>query len=86
MKLQIAEPDYLEWKHHPVSKIFLQYLADYREALIKQHVLEWQQGKLDEVRDLELRGRVMALADLTDLSFSAMEFFYATPEEESDAA
>lgn len=85
VKLSIAESDYQEWKHHPVSKVFLKYLADYREALLKTHVMEWEAGKLDEVRDLEMRGRVLTLADLTELQFASIEHFYVTPEEEADA-
>lgn len=81
----ITKSDYQEWKHHPVSKVVLQYLADYRAMLLKEHLAEWEAGKLDEVRDLEMRGRVMTLAELADLDFSSIEHFYVTPEEDDDA-
>ncbi len=83
--MQIAESDYQEWKHHPVSKVVLKYLADYRAMLLKEHLAEWEAGKLDEVRDLEMRGRVLTLAELAELPFSAIANFYVT-EEDGNAA
>lgn len=92
--LGIAETDYLNWKHHPVSKVFLQYLADYRESLLKMRMFEWERGatKIDKRRDYEFRGRTLQLLDLVDLPFKSITDFYAKDEkpdpraEEPDAA
>ena len=79
----LAEAEYLNWKHHPVSKVFFRYLSDFRETLLKVHLAEWEAGKIDTTVDLEMRGRVLILSDLTSLPFSSIQNFY---EDNPDAA
>lgn len=84
----ITEQDFKLWKHHPVSKVVTQYFADYRDALVKQHVAEWLAGKTEDARDLEIRGRVAQLDDIAELGFASMVNFYPQPEQpdEPDAS
>jgi hypothetical protein len=77
----VTEQDFKLWKHHPVSKVVAQYCADYREALIKQHLAEWMAGKIEEARDLEMRGRIAQLDDVGGLTFDSIATFYPQPEK-----
>lgn len=82
----VTEQDFKLWKHHPVSKVVWQYCADYRDALVKQHLAEWMAGKNEEARDLEMRGRIAQLDDVAGLAFDSIATFYPQPEqEETDA-
>jgi hypothetical protein len=50
---------------------------------LKVHLAEWEAGKIDTTVDLEMRGRVLILSDLTSLPFSSIQNFY---EDNPDAA
>lgn len=78
----ISEGDFNNWRHHPVSKVYLKYLADYRAMLIRELLMRWEAGALIVETEKEIRGRVMTLADLVDLRFESIQKFYA--EEESN--
>ena len=86
MELGISAEDFSAWKHHPVSKVLLRYFADYRETLIKAHLDDWAAGKLDEVRDLEIRGRCLQLTDIVELSYESVRGFYHSPEQQGEDA
>lgn len=77
----ITESDFQVWKHHPVSKLYLRYLNDYRSALLKELVERWEAGHLTLETEKEIRGRTLTLADLTELQFASIEKFYQTEEE-----
>lgn len=80
----LKEPDFQEWRHHPVTKVFLQYLADYRQTLRNVHLAEWEAGKDDRTRELEMRGRIGTLGELTELSFTDIATFYSEQEDGSE--
>ncbi len=75
----VTEQDFNLWRHHPVTALVLRYLADYREALIVDHVAAWQAGNLDPTRDAEIRGRVISCAELAELKLDAIAQFYDWP-------
>lgn len=79
----ILEPDYQSWRHHPVTRLLLQYFADQRAMLIKEAVGRWEAGGLTLLDEHELRARSLVLKELGDLPFAAIVDFYG---EESDAA
>jgi len=81
----ITETDFQLWKHHPVSELFLRFADDFRAQLIKEHLSDWHAGKIDQVRDLEIRGRVAQLTDVIELSFAAIKNFYPEQEGNDDA-
>jgi hypothetical protein len=82
----ISEQDYQLWRHHPVSKVVLQYLSDYREALRQVAMERWESGALQLIDEKELRGRVLAVGDMIDLSHESMRSFYEGEKPESDSA
>src|SRR5216683_7494704 len=80
----LKEPDYADWKHHPVTKALFQYLADYRQTLRNVFLSEWEAGKEDPIRALELRGRIATLGEITQLNFADIESFYSEAENGSE--
>jgi hypothetical protein len=84
--LGISEGDFQVWKHHPVSKLYLQYLADYRTMLLRDLLARWEAGALTLETEKEIRGRTITLAELVELKFASIETFYQTSEEENETA
>jgi hypothetical protein len=85
----ITEQDYLLWRHHPVTRLLLSYLRDYRADLVLAAQERWLAGELALATEHEMKGRVNSLAELADLPFAAIATFYrqlAQAEEEQDAA
>lgn len=82
----ISEADFQIWKHHPVSKIYLRYLADYRAMLLKELLAQWENGVLVLDTEKEIRGRTLTLADLVDLQFASIQKFYQTEEDDEGTA
>lgn len=80
----IAEGDFQVWKHHPVSKVFLRYLADYRMALLRDVLERWEAGALTLDTEKEIRGRTITLAELTELQFASIQKFYIEEENEGE--
>lgn len=72
----IAEQDYQTWRHHPVTKVFIEYLRDYRQDLIEAATVQWLDGQLQIATADELRGRALAIDDIAELPFAAMIAFY----------
>lgn len=82
---QITEQDYLGWKHNPVSKVVLQYLADYRQALLRTVLERFEAGTLLEKEEQEIRGRCLTLKELTELPYASIESFYREDEPDNAA-
>jgi hypothetical protein len=82
----ITKDDFHAWKHHPVSKLYLRYLGDYRAMLLRELLARWEAGALTLDTEKEIRGRTMTLADLVDLQFASIEKFYSEEENETTVA
>lgn len=77
----IEEPEFKAWRHHPVTKLLLQYLADYRESLIKEAVGRWEAGQLILTDEHELRARVVTVKELIELQFTMIVEFYRSGDD-----
>ena len=72
--IRLAE--YQSWRHHPVTRLFRNYLRD-AAGDRRQGVLErWEQGVLDLATEHAIRAQVGLLTELADLPFEAMVTFY----------
>jgi hypothetical protein len=78
----LTKDDFQVWKHHPVSKLYLKYLGDYRAMLLRELLERWEAGALTLDTEKEIRGRTLTLADLVDLQFASIEKFYSEEENE----
>jgi len=79
----ITELTFNQWRHHPVTKVFLQFLAEQEENHwdVAKHLFLIGQG--GDVKAQEIRGRIMVLMELRDLTYPSMAQFYA---DKTDAA
>jgi hypothetical protein len=82
----IAEADFQSWKHHPVSKVYLQFLTDYRAMLLRDLLGRWEAGELTIETEKEIRGRTITLAELVELQFPSIQKFYQEEENEATSA
>ena len=82
--MDIQESDYNHWKHHPVSKIYRQFLADYRQMLLKEVFAQWEAGAVELTLEKEVRGRIVQLNEILDLEFEHIRNFYAENDTTSE--
>ena len=69
----ISKEQYGEWKNHPATLFFRQFLKDRREHLIHMASEHWlNTGFVTEVD----RGRILELFDVEEVPFDVIEIFY----------
>lgn len=67
---------FLQWRDHPLTEVFRQYLLDQRETLGKA----WMAGQpLSEAHQI----KALLLGELADLDWDDVRQFYERPEEEA---
>lgn len=76
----LQEADFQTWKHHPVTKVYRQYLAHFAAALERDHIARWKAGEADERTEAEAAGRIKTLEELAGLEFEHIAEFYQEPE------
>ena len=71
--------EWKEWSQEKVTKLFLEYLKDFREELVK----EWSdlfesEGIISENKEFIVResGKCEMLRDISDVNFEDIESFY----------
>jgi hypothetical protein len=84
-EIEIAEADLQQWKHHPVSKAYLKYLADFAQnlALLQVEMMLTADGPVSDFMQGEFKGRVSAISEMADPQFASIVKFY-TPEGETE--
>ena len=82
--LQLADQQFRQWRHHPVSEVVLQYLKDYQQALLRELQQRWLQGSVRYADEAEARGRVLVVVELRELQLDAIRAFYGLPQEEEE--
>ena len=75
--MEITKEEYQSWRHHPVTKVFLQYVRDFREQATQGALNDWLSGgrSFAEVSDV-VRGQIHLLRDIEELEFASIEEFY----------
>lgn len=72
--------DFQQWRHHPVSKVVLQFLRDYREAMHRELLERWTANSLTLADEHEMRGRSNTLQEFAEIQFESMLNFYKEGE------
>jgi len=80
--VSFAAEDYALWRHHPVTKVFLQYVNDFALVLEREAIDRWRAGSLRLIDEQEMRGRVVTLRELAELPFEAISMFYDGEKQE----
>lgn len=63
------------WRHHPVSKVFLQWVSDYADQLERASMAQWLSGGSLEGMG-ERRGRILACRETATAGIDAIRKFY----------
>jgi hypothetical protein len=80
----VTRHDYNNWKHHPVTKVFREFLQDYRGAMKARMIEQWEAGALKLSDELEARGRALAIREIIDLEFEHIATMYGLEEGTSN--
>ncbi len=80
--LELAEQDYQQWRHHPITAAYLLYLGDLRAAFRVSAADLLEAGRLAPQAD-ELRGRLLNLHEVQELSLDAIQNFYRQEDNEA---
>ena len=82
----IRDADFQSWKHHPVTKVFLRYVADYRDALRRDQIekIENAEEPMPPKAQGEYKGRIRTLEELAGIEFGHLVDFYPLEEQEED--
>lgn len=73
---ELTEQQFQQWRHHPVSRMVLRFLADRSQALEVVAVQRLKAGTLDGPLQGELRGRMLELDDCAGIQLPAIREFY----------
>ena len=75
--MNLTKEQYGEWRNHPATLFFRQFLKDRREALIREASEEWLNGSaVFEKENQIMRGAITELFRVEDVAFEVIETFY----------
>jgi hypothetical protein len=83
----IVAADFDSWKHHPVTRVWLRFLADYAAELERLQVAEMRtaDAPVSDFRQGEFKGRIGTVAEMAEPAFESIVQFYPQPDD-ADAA
>ena len=73
----ITKEQYGEWKHHPATQFFLQFLADRKNDLTSYCMDGWLKSTGEfEAQGSVNKGRILELLDISELTHDMIVNFY----------
>jgi hypothetical protein len=73
----ITKEQYAEWRHHPATKFFLQFLEDRKQQLTEFGMECWIKGNASfDAEGPVIRGRILELLEVETLTHEAIVNFY----------
>lgn len=89
--LELQDLDFQQWRHHPVTRCYLLFLAQRAKSLQEAALVHYRAQTLEEAEKVGLRGRILELEDLCIMKLADMQHFYgkepsqpAKPEKRID--
>ena len=76
---ELSQLEFNQWRQHPVTRLFHQFLADYQEALQVKLLASWRAGKLVLSTEGEARGRILACEEMRETHLDHVRHFYGMP-------
>lgn len=75
--LELKDADWSHWLHHPVTKVYMAFLAD-QKANLRETAADLIVGGVepDSPMGKEVRGRILTLGELHTLSLAQVQSFY----------
>lgn len=83
--LELSEEAYHLWRHNPVTAAYLLYLGDQIDAFRTAAADLLESGALSPQGEV-IRGRILTLRELQNLSLDAIQNFYRQETQAGDAA
>lgn len=81
----MSEADYQQWRQHPVTRWFRNFLTAFADDVVAQHNERWANGNdQPQIEALE-RGRFLAAIHFRDLTFEDVAQAYHAQTQEPDA-
>ena len=80
----LTERDFQAWRHHPVTKVYLRFLSDFRDAVIIETNNKWLGGDLKPDDAEGNRAQALMLAEMVELAFGDIADFYEGPDQEEN--
>lgn len=82
--IDITEADFNAWKHHPVTKRYLQFLRDFERDTEETLIIKLRSATAspDGFELGQLTGFANAVRDMATLEYVHIAKFYYTPPEE----
>lgn len=77
--MAMSKEEYQQWKHHPLTQSFHQYLKDYRKAVMES----WAQGRLSQSDQIAAVARCQMADEIMTLDDDSIANFYAANKGES---
>ena len=78
----IGEAEFNTWKHHPVTRAYLQYLMDWREFIKGAAIEAWEGGNISLAVADEARGVANTLRNVAEPDFGEVVKFYESRKQE----
>ena len=76
--MAMSKEEYQQWKHHPLTQSFHQYLKDYRKAVMES----WAQGRLSQQGQIAAQVRCEMADEISTLDDDSIANFYAANKGE----
>ena len=80
----ITREQYGEWRNHPATQFFRQFLKDRADSLIQAGTEAWLNADETFQRD-EARGRIREALEIEDVSYDTISTFYREKENGTQA-
>jgi len=78
---EITEDEFIAWKHHPVTTVFMGVLSKHIQEIEQAWMTEsWHKGKCSPERLAELRGRARGIEEVVTLNFKDIKENLKTTE------
>jgi hypothetical protein len=82
----MTKEQYNEWRNHPATLFYRQFLKDRKEALIHEATEAWLNGsEAFEKERHEMRGAITELIRVEDIAFEVIENFYKEKHAAEDS-
>lgn len=72
----LREADFQQWRHNPITRSFLLFLAHRSDSLTKTAAQLYLAGSLEQADKQGLRGRILELEELCGLKLGDIHQFY----------
>lgn len=84
----ISETNFQQWRHHPVTRLYMHYLRDYERQLAEAQIgkLRSSSSSPDQFTLGTFTGAINAVNEMADPKYESIVAFYQSEEQEDDSA